>query len=104
MDGREVERGRPIARGRWPVTLRHSAGLPRHATVIALTRDGMLMEGDVDLRSGDLIEVEFHQRHVTVPARVLRAPGAAFLRFSDEGHRDELLAGVGLTRDAFRRS
>jgi hypothetical protein len=82
------------------VTLRHSAERPRHAMVVALTRDGMLMEGDLDVRSGDLVEVEFDQRHVTVPARVLRAPGAAFLRFSDEGgHRHErevLLEGVGL--------
>ena len=91
------------AKGRWHARVRaHHAGETTRAVVCAMSVDGMLMAGDIDLKSGQVVEVEIDlndDHTAVVTAQVRRASGAAFLRFAglpDRSWRQErLLKAVG---------
>lgn len=90
------------ARGRWPARVRdHNAEGTRAVVVRALNADGMLIAGDLDLKSGQLVDVEIDlsaDQSAVVTAEVRRALGAAFLRFTKTPitcQRERLLDAVG---------
>jgi hypothetical protein len=71
--------------------------------VRAFSTDGMLMAGDLNLKSGQVVDVEIdlgtQNGPVAVTAEVRRGLGAAFLRFAehpkDNSQRQRLLEAVG---------
>jgi hypothetical protein len=88
------------ARGAWPAVVRDQAAKPRQAIVRAFSTDGMLMDGDLDIKSGERVHVEVEldkARPAVVTAEVRRALGATFLRFEPDGtrQRERLLEAVG---------
>jgi hypothetical protein len=70
-------------RGAWPVRLRLDQGGTRRAIACTANAEGLLLDGSLDARHGDAVEVDIDlgSESVRVKARVLSTPSSAFLRF-----------------------